>query len=121
MLDDEEEELKLKPSKKEKRKKSSRRREDNLGADAPSAVSTSKKAKRGEPDSEDDELDAHEALREADLADRDAFAERLKNKDKGKQKQVGGMSSKRAAEIAARREDEKRADRKSKMKDLRVR
>ena len=57
---------------------------------------SSKNAKRdGDSDSESDEWDREEKKRLQDLEERDAFAERLRNKDKEKTKSVTDKGNKK--------------------------
>lgn len=115
--DDPEEEITL--TKAERRKKHGRKRqEDLLGAeDGPAIAQPSKKSRRDVV--EDDGLDDYEQQRLKDLEERDAFAKRLREKDKEKTKTLGGSLSKKRLEEAKRREQMAKEDRKKLIPKLR--
>jgi pre-mRNA-splicing factor ATP-dependent RNA helicase DHX16 len=106
-----------KKERREKQKKHARKREVTLDADEPDRVDRSKRTRTVEDDPEV-EMRREELKRLKDIEERDAFAKRLKDKDKGKTRQVGG-ASKKALEEAKKREELAKADRKTVIPKLR--
>ncbi|XP_022085325.1 putative pre-mRNA-splicing factor ATP-dependent RNA helicase DHX16 [Acanthaster planci] len=130
LLSDDEDDLTVTravPTKRDNREKGSKRKhirkkkEESSESDSdPQPVRTSKHAKR-EPTSgsESDEWDREERERRRDLEERDAFAERLRNKDKERTKNVTDKGSKKAYEEAKKRLEMAEQDRRKQVPDLR--
>ncbi|XP_071802163.1 pre-mRNA-splicing factor ATP-dependent RNA helicase DHX16-like [Asterias amurensis] len=104
-----------------KRKHLRKKKEESSESESdPEPERSSKNAKRDEDsDSESDEWDREEKKRLQDLEERDAFAERLRNKDKEKTKSVTDKGNKKAYEEAKKRLEMAEQDRRKMVPDLR--
>ena len=97
--DDEEQLIKARESKKDRKRKHLRRKTESSSSDEDSpAGDTGSKVIDNESDS--DEWEKEEKLRKKDLEDRDAFADRLKQRDKDKTRNILERSDKKVLECS---------------------
>ena len=99
LVESDDEELSIKPSKKKKKKR--------------------EKAAAKE-DSDEDEFERMEKERQKDLKERDAFHQRMVNKDKDKQRNIVSKSDKKGFEEAAKRLQQEQADKEKMIPELRI-
>ncbi|XP_066295564.1 pre-mRNA-splicing factor ATP-dependent RNA helicase DHX16-like [Branchiostoma lanceolatum] len=105
---------------KEKRRKQLRtRREESSESESDHGRAASPVQKKGDSDSDMDEWDREEKERVRDLEERDAFAERLKEKDKEKTRNIMERSDKKAYEEAQKRLKMAEEDKKKMLPELR--
>ncbi|KAK3746392.1 hypothetical protein QZH41_018203 [Actinostola sp. cb2023] len=116
--DDDDDELiqSKKASKSERKRKHLRKKEETSSSDE-EAGEESKDAPRD--DDSEDEWEKEENERLKDLEERDAFAQRMKDKDKTKQRNIVERSDKKAFEEAKKRLQLDEEDRKKMIPDLR--
>jgi len=97
--DDEEQLIKARESKKDKKRKHLRRKTESSSSDEDSpGGDTGSKVIDNESDS--DEWEKEEKLRKEDLEERDAFADRLKQRDKDKTRNILERSDKKVLECS---------------------
>ncbi|KAK2143518.1 hypothetical protein LSH36_834g00067 [Paralvinella palmiformis] len=101
-----------------KSKRNIRQRESSSSESASESEPVIKKTKN-DPDDSEDEFEKLEAERMQDLNERDAFASRLKEKDKEKTRQVMSKTERKAHEEAVRRLQMESLDRKKLVPELR--
>ncbi|XP_053329339.1 pre-mRNA-splicing factor ATP-dependent RNA helicase DHX16 [Spea bombifrons] len=120
LLDDSEEEVEAggKPDEKKKRKKNLRKRRKEESSDSESDKAQSGKVPSPRSASDDDE-EREEQARLKDLEERDAFAERVKKRDKEKTRNIVERSDKKAYEEAQKRLKVAEDDRKKMVPELR--
>lgn len=96
-VDDDEEPVhsKQKGSKSERKRKHLRRKEELSSSDEDDAEESKNTNKDDDDDDSEDEWDREENERVKDLEERDAFAQRMKDKDKSKQRNVMERSDKK--------------------------
>jgi len=99
LVESDDDELSIKPSKKKKKKKEK------------AAV---------KEDSDEDEFERMEKERQNDLKERDAFHQRMVNKDKDKQRNIATKSEKKGFEEAAKRLQQEQADKEKMIPELRI-
>lgn len=94
--DDEEEvqQSRRKESKSERKRKHLRKKEESSSSEE-EVVRDTKSARRDDDDSESDEWEREEKEVQKDLEERDAFAQRLKEKDKDKQRNIVEQSDRK--------------------------
>lgn len=118
--DDEEEEMsKAKASKKDRKRKHLRRKTESSSSDEGSLGDDTRASKDVGNESDSDEWEREEEERRKDLEERDAFADRLKKRDKEKTRNIMERSDKKAFEEAAKRLKMDEEDRKKMIPDLR--
>lgn len=105
---------KEKDSKKHKRRLRERRKESSSESEEEPSRST----RKSQPESED-EMDIQDRERQLDLKERDELAQRLREKDKNRTRQVMSKSEKKAYEEAKKRLQLETDDRKKLIPDLR--
>ncbi|XP_068722748.1 pre-mRNA-splicing factor ATP-dependent RNA helicase DHX16-like [Montipora capricornis] len=116
--DDDEEVVEANVSKKDRKRKHLRRKTETSSSDDDS-LQGDDGSKGVSKDSDSDEWEKEERERRKDLEERDAFADRLKQKDKEKTRSIMERSDKKAFEEAAKRLKLDEEDRKKMIPDLR--
>lgn len=116
--DDDEEVVEANVSKKDRKRKHLRRKTETSSSDDDS-LQGDDGSKGVSKDSDSDEWEKEERERRKDLEERDAFADRLKQKDKEKTRNIMERSDKKAFEEAAKRLKLDEEDRKKMIPDLR--
>lgn len=116
--DDDEEVVEANVSKKDRKRKHLRRKTETSSSDD-DFLQGDDGSKGVSKDSDSDEWEKEERERRKDLEERDAFADRLKQKDKEKTRNIMERSDKKAFEEAAKRLKLDEEDRKKMIPDLR--
>ncbi|XP_068697159.1 pre-mRNA-splicing factor ATP-dependent RNA helicase DHX16-like [Montipora foliosa] len=116
--DDDEEVVEANVSKKDRKRKHLRRKTETSSSDDDS-LQGDDGSKGVSKDSDSDEWEKEERERRKDLEERDAFADRLKQKDKQKTRNIMERPDKKAFEEAAKRLKLDEEDRKKMIPDLR--
>lgn len=117
--EDEEQLIRAKESKKDIKRKHLRRKTGSSSSDEDSPGGTVGASKNTPNKSDSDEWEREEEERRKDLQERDAFADRLKKRDKEKTRSIMERSDKKAFEEAAKRLKLDEEDRKKMIPDLR--
>ncbi|XP_072176721.1 pre-mRNA-splicing factor ATP-dependent RNA helicase DHX16-like [Diadema setosum] len=122
LVEDDEEEQLIKMVR-EKNKKSSKRqhirKQKQESSDEDSEPEFKRYSVKREPSSESDDTEDEERERRKDMEERDAFAARLRNKDKERTKKITDKGSKKAMEEAKRRLEQAKEDRRKLVPELR--
>lgn len=116
---DEEQLIRAMESKKDIKRKHLRRKTESSSSDEDSPGGTVGASKETPNESDSDEWEKEEEERRKDLQERDAFADRLKQRDKEKTRSIMERSDKKAFEEAAKRLKLDEEDRKKMIPDLR--
>ncbi|XP_076455055.1 pre-mRNA-splicing factor ATP-dependent RNA helicase DHX16-like [Babylonia areolata] len=120
--DDDSDDVQPAPTKKmkvEKKKRNLRRKQESSESSSESEMEQDRDRDATEESSSEDEMDREERERLTDLKERDEFAQRLRDKDKEKTRNVTDKKGSKAYEEAKRRLEMEAEDRKKTIPDLR--